>query len=84
MDKKCGNCEHFVKHYVFSSKRFSEIEHGHCTYPMLKNRQTTHKACQHFIEKDKSKEEKIIEIDIRINERILQKLMFRTRKGKVN
>ena len=71
MDKKCGNCEHFVKHYVFSSKRFSEIEHGHCTYPMLKNRETTHKACQHFIKKDKSKEEKIIEIDIRINERIL-------------
>ena len=71
MDKNCGNCQHFVKHYVFSDYHFSEIDYGHCTYPMLKNRESTHKACQHFIERDKSKENKIIEIDIKIKERIL-------------
>ena len=71
MDKTCGNCEHFVKHYVFCCRHFTEIDNGHCTYPMLKNRAGTHKACQHFIEKDKSKENKLIEIDIKINERIL-------------
>lgn len=71
MNKNCGNCGYFIKHYVFSSQRFTEIDYGHCTYPMLKNRDATHKACQYFIEKDKSKENKIIEIDIMINERIL-------------
>lgn len=71
MEKICGNCEHFRKHYVFSAHRFLEIEHGHCGTLGLKNRKANQKACEHFIEKDKTKEEKIIEIEVSIKERIL-------------
>ena len=28
MEKICGNCEHFRKHYVFISYHFTEIDKG--------------------------------------------------------
>lgn len=64
MEQTCGNCEHFIKHYIFMDGRFSPIDDGHCTYPMIKNRTTDHKACKHFTESKKN-EIQVIEIKIR-------------------
>lgn len=65
MEQNCGNCKHFVRHYIKWSGRFSPIDHGHCKYPMLKNRTVDHKACKYFEEKDKSEEEKVLLVTIK-------------------
>lgn len=71
MDKICGNCNYFVRHYVFSAHCFTEIEHGHCGTLGLKNRKTLQKACDHFEEKAETPPIKVIEISIK--ERELQR-----------
>ncbi len=34
----CGNCRHFVQHYVQLEGRFVPLGVGHCIYPRLKDR----------------------------------------------
>ena len=53
MDKICRNCEHYIRHFVFLGSSFSPINHGHCTYPRLKNREADCKACKYFEERKK-------------------------------
>lgn len=64
MEQNCGNCKYFIRHYVKMSGRFSPIDHGHCRYPMLKNRVIDHKACKYFEEKE-SDEEKVLFVTIK-------------------
>lgn len=69
MEQKCGNCNFFIRHYIKSSGRFTEIDNGHCTYPRLKHRDGSQKACEYFIEREE--EPKIHFIEIEINHRTL-------------
>lgn len=64
MELNCGNCKHFVKHYIFLDERFIEIKSGHCIYPMNKSRKSMDKVCQHFEEREETKIE-FIEITIK-------------------
>lgn len=65
MEQKCGECKHFIRHYIKSSKSFNPIDHGHCTYPMIKNRTIDHMACTYFEEKAEENKIHIIEIEIK-------------------
>ncbi len=52
MKKTCQDCAHFYRHYVRIGKDcYSEIDHGHCVYPRIKNRDTDTPACEHFKER---------------------------------
>jgi len=47
-EKECGNCSHFMQHYVITSEnRLLAINAGHCKHPRLKNR-FVHETCQYF------------------------------------
>lgn len=65
MEQICGNCEYFVKHFVNIGGRFVHSELGHCTYPMVKNRQVQSKACKYFEERYTDDSINIIEITIK-------------------
>ncbi len=65
MEQYCGNCKYFIRHYIKQTGKFSPIDHGHCRYPMLKNRMVDTKACKHFEEKDEADEKKILFVTIR-------------------
>ncbi len=65
MEQKCGDCKHYVKHYIKSSGRFNEIDNGHCFYPRLKHRDGKQKACEHFIEREEEPKIHFIEIEIK-------------------
>lgn len=69
MEKICRNCEHYIRHFVSLGKSFSPIDHGHCTYPMLKNREAGCKACKHF--EERKKDDRIQVTEIRIEHKIL-------------
>lgn len=65
MEQKCGDCKHYVKHYIFLSNRFLEIKSGHCTFPMNKSRKSIDKACKYFEKNEEKNEIHIIEIKIK-------------------
>lgn len=64
MEQNCGNCEHYIRHFVYSSGRFTPILHGHCTYPMIKNREADTKACKHFEKRHTANSIQVVEIKI--------------------
>lgn len=69
MEQICGNCEHYIRHFIHSSGRFTPILHGHCTYPMIKNREADHKACKYF--EERKVDDKIHVIEIKIEHKTL-------------
>ena len=69
MEQTCRNCEHYIRHFVNLNGRFSPIEYGHCTYPMLKNREANHKSCKYF--EERKKEDKIEVVEIRIEHKTI-------------
>ena len=66
MEQICGNCEYYTRHFVNLSGYFRPIDHGHCRYPGLKNREADHKACKYFEERKEKDEIQVIEIKVEI------------------
>lgn len=50
-NKTCKDCKFFIQHYRKSGKRYTWVNCGHCTEPMLKSRGPATKACPRFQEK---------------------------------
>ena len=47
--KTCAGCRYFYQHYVWSTaKQYVEVNCGHCTHPMCKERTPEHPACKRF------------------------------------
>ncbi len=69
MEQICGNCKHYVRHFVCFNGRFSPIEQGHCTYPRNKYRTAKHNACEYF--EGKEHDDKIEVIEIKIKHKII-------------
>lgn len=53
-DVCCGNCEHFMQHYVWWENGiysgYTATNCGHCMYPRMKDRRAE-QCCQHFSKK---------------------------------
>lgn len=69
MERICGNCEHYYRHFVFSAGTFSPIDYGHCVYPMIKDRTASHKSCKYF--EERKTDDKVQVVEIRINHKTL-------------
>lgn len=41
-DKRCGDCGHFVRHYIWLVNSFFPLHLGHCAHPRLKDRPEGH------------------------------------------
>lgn len=65
MEQICGNCEHYVRHFINLAGFFRPIEYGHCKYPMTKNREADHKACKYFEERHTDNSINVIEITVK-------------------
>ena len=49
MEKTCGNCKNFQRHYVrYPRGNYSPIHHGHCMKPRVKRRIMQDNACAHW------------------------------------
>lgn len=47
-EERCGNCKHFVKHYIREAKgSYHPLWLGHCTHPRLKDRRVE-EHCPHW------------------------------------
>ena len=69
MKQVCGNCEHYIRHFVFSAGSFVPIDSGHCTFPMIKDRTESHKSCKYF--EERKTDNKVHITEIRINHKTL-------------
>jgi len=54
-EKTCGNCNHFIQHYIRVYKtggqvRYIDINCGYCIYPKFKRSEQNRKACQYWKE----------------------------------
>lgn len=65
MEQICGNCEHYIRHFINQCGIFSPILHGHCTYPMIKNREADTRACKYFEERHTDDSINVIEITVK-------------------
>ena len=44
----CGQCIHYVPHYVILDGHYVQTVLGHCIYPRVKGRKIHTKACTRF------------------------------------
>lgn len=45
----CKECEYYCAHYVrLAKKQWQQLDHGHCVYPQIKQRQAQTPACKYF------------------------------------
>ena len=50
MEKKtCKDCQYYLRHYTFNSKKIFRIYCGHCTHHKTKEKRPDAKACEDFI-----------------------------------
>ena len=49
----CGQCIHYVNHYVIWDAHFVQTALGHCIYPRVKGRKIHAKACAHVEQRQK-------------------------------
>lgn len=49
MEKKCGSCKFYLRHYTFSEQTLFRVNCGHCTYARRKQRKPDANACENYI-----------------------------------
>ena len=47
-EKTCGECQHYLRHYTFDSRRIFRVYCGHCRFGKPRRKQPDAKACENF------------------------------------
>lgn len=47
-EQHCADCQHYLRHYTFNSRKIFRVHCGHCTFSRPKRKQPDAKTCQNF------------------------------------
>lgn len=49
LKKQCKECQHYLQHYTFDSRKIFRVYCGHCTLERAKRKRPDAQACKNYI-----------------------------------